>query len=473
MDRDADTNTPMLHPNAPRTSGRKMKQYVAATSVSLGALCAGTCLAWTSPALSQLSILTKTDNSTESFHLTNSEGAAVGGMIAIGALISAIPAGFLADKFGRKKIIFFVSLMFLLNWLLIIFAQNSATLIAGRIFAGIGTGAICVVGPMYIGEIAESSVRGILGAFINMFLCTGILLTCVFGSFTTWRVLSMILAAVPVIFGASFLFMPETPVYLVKISNLQRAEKTLLGLRGSNYDIHTELKDIQKEIDNSHKNSASIKDIFTSKANRRAFMSVVAVLAFQQLCGVNAVVFYTVPIFQAAGSSLSPNLAGIIIALVQVLSSYVSIFIIEKANRRFYLMLSSVGMLLFLTALGMYFHLKRLNVDISPLGFIPIGSAVMFMISFSIGYGPIPWLLMGELFAPEVKGIGNGFAIATNWSCAFLVTYFFPIINNSLGAHISFYICAGIMALATIYVAVVVPETRGTTLLEIQQILNK
>ncbi|XP_044261142.1 facilitated trehalose transporter Tret1-like isoform X2 [Tribolium madens] len=458
----------MLHPAA--NSTRKLKQYFAAISVSLGALCAGTCLAWTSPALAQLSI---TANSTESFHLTDSQGAAVGGMIAIGALISAIPSGFLADRFGRKNVIFVLSLTFLLNWILIIFAQNVTTLIIGRIFAGIGTGAICVVGPIYIGEIAEKSTRGVLGALINMFLCSGILLTCVFGSFTTWRVLSMILATVPVIFGVSFLFMPETPVYLVKTKNLEKAEKTLIEFRGSNYDINTELKEIQREVEASQQNSASIKDIFTSKANRRAFMSVVAVLAFQQLCGVNAVVFYTVPIFQAAGSSLPPDVVGIIIALVQVLSAYISLLVIEKANRKFYLMLSSVGMLLFLTALGMYFHLKSLNVDIGHLSFIPIGSAVMFMISFSFGYGPIPWLLMGELFAPEIKGVGNGFAIATNWSCAFLVTYFFPIIKSGLGAHVAFYICAGINALATVYVGFIVPETRGKTLLDIQQILNK
>ncbi|EFA10347.1 facilitated trehalose transporter Tret1 [Tribolium castaneum] len=468
MDLDTDTESPMLHP-AP-TSTRKLKQYCAAISVSLGALCAGTCLAWSSPALAQLSV---TANSTESFHLTDSQGAAVGGMIAIGALISAIPAGFLADKFGRKNVIFALSLTFLLNWILIIFAQNVTTLIIGRIFAGIGTGAICVVGPIYIGEIAEKSTRGVLGALINMFLCSGILLTCVFGSFTTWRVLSMILGTVPVIFGGSFLFMPETPVYLVKAKNLEKAEKTLIEFRRSNHDINTELKEIQREVEASQQNAASIRDVFTSKANRRAFMSVVAVLAFQQLCGVNAVVFYTVPIFQAAGSSLRPDLVGIIIGLVQVLSAYVSLLVIEKANRKFYLMLSSVGMLLFLTALGMYFHLKSLNVDISHLSFLPIGSAVMFMVSFSFGYGPIPWLLMGELFAPEIKGVGNGFAIATNWSCAFLVTYFFPIIKSGLGAHVAFYICAGINALATVYVGFVVPETRGKTLLDIQQILNK
>ncbi|KAJ3617779.1 hypothetical protein MTP99_006873 [Tenebrio molitor] len=456
MDRDVDTESPMLHPELPRAPGQKLKQYLATISVSLGALCAGTCLAWTSPALDQLSIA---NNSTsESFYVSDSEGAAVGGTIAIGALISAIPAGFLADKFGRKKLIFILSLMFLINWLLIIFAQNAITLIIGRVFAGIGTGAICV---------------GILGAFINMFLCTGILVTCVFGSFTTWRVLSMILAGIPVLFGGSFLFMPETPAYLVKMNNLEGAEKTLVGFRRRFYDIHAELKKhSERNRETSQQNSATIKDVFTSKANRRAFVSVVAVLGFQQLCGVNAVVFYTVPIFKAAGSSLSPSLAGIIIALVQVASSFASIFIIEKANRKFYLMFSSVGMLLFLTALGMYFHLKRLNVDISHLGFIPIGSAVMFMISFSVGYGPVPWLLMGELFAPEIRGIGNGFAIATNWSCAFLVTYFFPIINSSLGAHVAFYICAGIMAVATIYVGFIVPETRGTSLLEIQRRLN-
>lgn len=442
----------------------------------MGTLCAGTCLSWTSPVFDQLMPHhsgNSSSNITQEFIVSPKEGAIIGGILAIGAFISAIPAGYFADKLGRKKVILVLSLSFLLNWILTIFAQNSLTLIMARIFAGIGTGGICVIGPIYIGEIAENSLRGTLGALLNMFLALGILITSVIGSFTTWRVLSMALCTIPIMFFVSFFFMPETPVFLLQKKQNNRAEKSLKFLRGHKYDTQNEMKEIEKEIENSQTKTGGIKDIFSTKGNRRAFLSVVVVAAFQQLCGINAVVFYTVPIFKAAGSNLSPSLAGILIGLVQVSFAYLSILIIDKANRKFYLMLSSTGMLLFSAALGMYFQLKQLNWDISYLNFLPIASAVMFMAFFSIGYGPVPWMLMGELFAPEIKGIGSGIAILCNWLCAFLVTFSFPIITDSIGSHVFFYIMTSLMAVATIFVYFVVPETRGKTLLQIQELLNK
>ncbi|XP_018576207.1 facilitated trehalose transporter Tret1-like isoform X2 [Anoplophora glabripennis] len=468
--------------NLPSLTTQKFKQYVATISVSLGAFCAGTVLSWTSPGLAHITIdgTNKTNGTfptdeipAPGFKITKSEEALVGAMLTIGALISAIPTGYLADKFGRKLIILGLSIPFLLNYLLISFAYNVETVVAGRFFAGIGLGGICVVAPMYIGEISEPSNRGMFGSFFQMFLSCGILFTCIIGSFANWMSLSLILAVAPVVFGVSFLFMPETPVYLVEKSKLDEAEKTLKELRGSSYDVSVELKTIQKEIMESREKKATLADIISDKANLRATLSVIGVLAFQQFSGINAVVFYTVAIFKAAGSNISPSLSAIIINLVQVVVSYISILIIEKANRKFYLMMSSSGMMLCLAGLGMFFHLKSLAVNVDHLGFIPLGSTVLFMICFSIGYGPVPWMLISELFSPEIKGIASGLAILANWVFAFIVTYSFPIINANLGDHVTFYIFASVMVCATIFVHFVVPETRGKSLLEIQDALNR
>lgn len=404
----------------------------------------------------------------ENFYLSEEEGAVVGGIIAIGALIAAIPVGFLADKFGRKLIIIGVASSFLFGWIFIILASNATMLIIGRFFSGMGTGATCLVGSLYIHEISQQSIRGILGSLTNLFLTIGILLTSIIGSFTSWRVLSTILGLIPLIFGIIFIFMPESPVYLIRKKDLKNAELVLLKLRGKDYDVQEEIKAIQKEIFLLQQNSSSIKDIFSNKFNRRALISVVGVLTFQQLCGINVIVFYTVPIFEAAGSSIPANWAGMIISSVQLLSAYVALFIIEKAPRRFYLIVSSAGMFLFMITLGMYFQLKQLNIDTYYIDFIPITSAIIFMICFSFGYGPIPWLLMGELISPEIKGIGNGAATAANWTSAFLVAFTFPIIS----AHVGFYICAVAAAIASVFVYFLVPETRGLSLIEVRDRFN-
>lgn len=239
-------------------------------------------------------------------------------MLAVGALVSALPAGFVAEKLGRKKAILLFGLSFLLNWAFIIFASNAITLYIGRFFAGIATGAMCVLCPMYIGEIAESSIRGALGSFFQMFLCIGILFTYFLGALVAWKSLSMLLAVVPIAFLVFFYFMPETPIFLLKKNLTSEAESTLKYFRGQSYDVELELKQMQRDLEDAAAKKAGVKDLVASKANRKALISALGLMTFQQLSGINAVIFYTVPIFKSAGSKLPPDVAAIIVAVVQV-----------------------------------------------------------------------------------------------------------------------------------------------------------
>ncbi|KAG5860909.1 hypothetical protein JTB14_025061, partial [Gonioctena quinquepunctata] len=447
---------------------------------SIGAFCAGTVLSWTSPALThillppgnQTNFSTPLPNS-PGFTITENEGAFVGSILTIGALFSAIPSGYLADKFGRKIVLLGLALAFLINWLILSFSSNLTMVLIGRFFAGIGLGGVCVVAPMYVGEIAETSTRGVLASLFQLFLASGVLFCCVMGSLINWVGLALVLAIAPVLFGGSFIFMPETPVYLVARNNVKQAEANLRKLRGSMYDIKVELRDIEKELMERKQVKASLSDVMLNRANLKALISVVGVLAFQQLTGISIMVFYTVKIFDASGSNISPFLAAIITNFMQVVVSYVSILVIEKANRKFFLNLSSVGMMLGMVAMGMFFHLKMLEVDTSHLSLIPLGSLMLFMVSFCIGYGAVPWMLLAELFAPEIKGIASGIGVLTNWGCAFIVTMAFPLMNSSFGIHFSFYTLGLMSALATIFVHFVVPETRGKTLAEIQEELHR
>ncbi|XP_056640659.1 facilitated trehalose transporter Tret1-like [Diorhabda sublineata] len=467
-----DTNTPMLD-----TPVRQFKQVVAVTSVSLGTFCAGTVLSWTSPALSHIEILPNatepiSSSSPPNFTVNSKEAAVIASTLTIGALVSAIPTGYFADKVGRKITVIALAAAFFVNWCLIGFANNFTIVVAARFFAGIGLGGICVVAPMYIGEITHASYRGLFGSFLQLFLSGGILFTCLAGNFVNWTYLSVILAIVPVLLGATFAFMPESPVYLLGKNKRNRAEKNLQELRGPFYDISDEINGMEQEL-MEHAKNAGIIEVVTNRAHMRAIVSAVGVLAFQQLCGINAIVFYTLSIFRAAGTDVSPFLSAVIIDLTQFLCSFVPIVVTEKANRKFFLMLSSIGMMICLTGLGMFFHLKIILSDASFLAFIPLSSLVLFMVSFCMGYGPVPWMLLSELFAPEIKGIASGFAILCNWMCAFLVTFSFPISNAAFGSHVTFYILGCVMGIATLFVHFVVPETRGKTLAQIQDEMNR
>ncbi|KAL0125279.1 hypothetical protein PUN28_004422 [Cardiocondyla obscurior] len=155
-----------------------------------------------------------------------------------------------------------------------------------------------------------------------------------------------------------------------------------------------------------------------------------------------------------------------------MVTTVVAAVIVDRAGRKPLLILSSSVMLISLVALGSYFNLKESESDVSNLGWLPLTSLTLFMIAFSIGMGPIPWMLMGEVFPAETKAVASGIAVMLNWFLVFLVTKSFPMMNKGLGADVTFWIFATIMAIATGFIYFFVPETKGKTSQEIQEELQ-
>lgn len=193
---------------------------------------------------------------------------------------------------------------------------------------------------------------------------------------------------------------------------------------------------------------------------------------FQQFSGINAVIFFVVDIFEMAGSSLDPSDCSIIVGVVQVLMTFAAAALVERAGRKLLLVQSSAVMCICLTTLGIYFNLKSSGRDVSSFGWIPLLSVVFFIISFSLGYGPIPWMMMGELLAPEVKGVASSLVVLFNWISVFIVTKTFPVLNKSLGSDFTFWIFAVIMAFGTFFGLKVLFETKGKSNAQIQLMLS-
>jgi len=466
---DKGTTSPMVYdPVEGQQQTSKIMQLVAAVGICFAAVAAGTALAWTSPVMGQIK---ESENNTYSVQVSPSSEPWVGSILAIGAFFGALPAGILAERIGRKYTTMSLGVPFLLSYGLISFASNTPMILAGRFFAGLATGASCVVAPMFVSEIAETSIRGALGACFQLFLTIGILYIYVVGAAVNWVVLSISCAVFPVLLIAAMFIIPESPTFLVKQGRRIDAGLALKWLWGDKADTNSALNNIQHDLD-SVSSDAKVSDLITVSSNRIALLVSLSLMLFQQFSGINAVIFYAQDIFEAAGSTLEPSICSIIVGVVQVLMTFASAVLIEKAGRKLLLLQSSIVMGSCLITLGVYFKLKDGGSDVSAIGWLPLAAVVLFIVSFSLGYGPIPWLIMGELFAPDVKGLASAIAVMFNWTLVFIVTQTFGPLNASIGSAATFWLFSGFMVLATLFVAIKVPETKGKSNAEIQAILG-
>lgn len=220
--------------------------------------------------------------------------------INIGCAVSCLPIGFLMKKFGRKRTMLSLVVPFMLGWTLVTWAANFATLLLGRFLLGLAGGAFCVSAPQYSAEIAENEVRGIIGSFFQLMLISGILFVYIVGAFTTVFWMNVICSLVPLMFGAIFYFMPESPIFFIEENKECHALKSFRCLRGDNYDAKMEVNDLKREISNSDESQESLREIFARPANLRAMLIGVSLLFFMQMCGINVVIFYSTVIFNVS-----------------------------------------------------------------------------------------------------------------------------------------------------------------------------
>lgn len=440
----------------------KIKQLVA--TICLGPITLGTSLSWTAPILPQLQDV----NSTTPFHITNEEGSWVGSMVAIGVLISALPSGYLADRFGVKKITIALIVPVILFTMLVVLGNNVYLLCLGRLFSGVATGGISVVGPMYISEISDISFRGILGSFFESLIYFGVLLAVVLGTYLPYKILTLIMGIFALLLVVVFAFFPESPTFLMKRNKRDSAEKAMRFYKCESFNFEKALDELYVSVHKEQK-KPSLSKVLRSKAVVRGFIAAVGLTVVQQLSAIDAIIFYTVQIFQAAGTDyLDPFLSSIIVCIVELIGAVFMVFIVERYNRRFFLYLSCGGTAVCLGVLGVYFHFKTLGMFFIGMGAIPLVSVVLYTIFFDVGLGAVLYLIYGELFSAEVKGLAIGLVITTNWVLLFLITKTFPIMMVDVGPHYTFYMYSLCMFLSVIFIKFWIPETRGKSLEQIQ-----
>lgn len=428
-------------------------------------MAAGTILGWTSPA-------TKDAIEKEyGFSVSNDEYGWIGSLMTIGAACICLPIGILIDVLGRKLAMLLLVFPFTLGWALIIWATNVGMLYAGRYIVGVSGGAFCVAAPIYTGEIAEKEIRGSLGSYFQLMITIGILFVYAIGSAVNVFYLSIICGAIPLIFGAVFFFMPETPMYLVSRGKDQEAKNSIRKLRGDAYDVDSELITLQLEHQNNVANKLPIKQAFTTTAAKKALAISMMLMFFQQVCGVNAIIFYTSNIFRDANSGISGSDGSIIVGVMQIIFTFIATLTVDRLGRRILLLVSETLMAVCCILMGVYFYLSKqpeYKDTVSSLSWLPLFSLCVFIAAFSLGFGPIPWMIIGELFPPGIKGVAGSISATFNWVLAFIVTKTFNLVRED----IPFWVFGSLCIVGVLYIYFFVPETKGKSLTQIQQMLG-
>ncbi|KAF2892678.1 hypothetical protein ILUMI_13495 [Ignelater luminosus] len=437
----------------------------------MGSVVIGTVLGWTS----NISVEMKKGNYNE-LPIDDDSLGWIGSSATLGAMVMSFPMGFMCDKLGRKLSMLLLTIPIIIGWLLIINANSLVMIYIGRFICGMIAGAYCVSAPLYTSEIAEKEVRGTLGSCFQLFYTIGLLFTYIVALAVDMKIYTIVLTVMPLVFAAIFFFEPETPIFRMKQKREAEARESLLRLRGNKYDVDAELREIKSALEEEDNNQVSFLKSIKKRSTKKAAIICFSLMFFQQATGVNAVVFYMSTIFESAGSGLDPKIATTIVGVIQVVSTFVSSLVIDRLGRRILLIGSNFFMAISGCLLGIFFTLQeRELVDrqtLATLGFLPIAALSLFMIVYSMGIGPIPWMISSELFPAEIKSLAISVAVTFNWFIAFLITKFYLNLKNAIGGDVTFYIFSVIGLVGTVFVSFVVPETKGKSFDQIQRELN-
>ncbi|XP_022205102.1 facilitated trehalose transporter Tret1 [Nilaparvata lugens] len=447
--------------------GRKTNLYIAAFTANIAFSSCGCCLAWTSPTLPPLM-------APESWLLVSVEQSSwVGSLIAVGGCVGPLMAGRLLDLIGRKSSLLCNMLLLLVAWAVLMAAQHVWMLYLGRLLTGVAVGLIFMAVPLYIAEITEDEDREALCALNELFLAAGFLTAYAAGSYLSYHNLIFVCIVMPVVFLLIFLWMPESPHYLLAKGKRQETIRILQWLRGGLPEdcIEKELIEIQALLDSSA-NQLTLRGICESRGGLRALYLTCALIFIQQFSGINAVQFYTQQIFARATEVLSPSLSCVLLGVVQAVSAVFTPPIVKYLGLKVPLIVSGAGVSVSHFMLGLYYYLDNCGYNVDSIQWLPVLSLLSFTFFFCFGFGPLPWATMGEMFPPNMKAMSSAFVTSFCFMLMFVITKFFSNFSSMLGSHSSFWLFSLLCALGTVFTYFYLPNTKGMSLQDIQDLLN-
>ncbi len=405
------------------------------------------------------------------FHLGPAEQGLVVSAVTFGALFGALAGGSSSDRFGRRWTNIAAGLSFVAGSVFSALAPNVDVLIASRVLIGLAIGLTSVAAPMYIAELSPARNRGKLVSLFQLAITIGILVSYIVDRALApdhaWRWM-LGLAFVPgALLVVGMIAMPESPRWLLKMGAEKAARQALLLVRSAD-EIEAEVKEIHDDL--AHNQPAAWSELLMPGL-RPALLVGVGLAVFQQVTGINTIIYYAPQIFQKAGlNSAATALAATAgIGVVNVFSTLIAVWLVDRVGRRPLLLAGLVGMTISVAALGVAQRFgSTFDVNQSSLAPITVGFIGLYIVCFAFSLGPVVWLMISEIFPNRARARAAGISTAANWTANFLVSLSFPIMQAMLGPSLWF-VYAAMGVAAFIFIIGWVPETRGKSLEDISR----
>ncbi|WP_299494213.1 sugar porter family MFS transporter [uncultured Shewanella sp.] len=420
----------------------------------------------------------------QAYH-SNSVGAGfnVASML-FGCAIGAFFAGRLADKWGRRTVLIIAAILFIISGWGAGIAATSGTFVFFRVLGGLAVGAASIISPIYIAEVAPARYRGALASLQQVSILAGLLaaffsnytLAKIAGSsiaifwlgFEAWRWMFWVEIIPALLFLFALFFIPESPRYLVAENQNARARKVLTRLYGL-HQGRIKMSEIHGSLLSDHPPSfTDLKNTETGKLHHVVWVGV-GIAALQQFIGINVIFYYGSVLWQAAGfSEDNALLINVLTGVVSITACIVTMLLIDLWGRKPFLLLGSIGMSV--TLLLMVYAFSKAGIDangdlqLGRFGLLALMSANAYVFFFNVSWGPVMWVILGEMFPNQIRGSGLAVAGLVQWGANFCVTISFPLFLSLFGLAITYSLYAIAALVSVAFVIIYVYETKGKEL---------
>ena len=401
----------------------------------------------------------------------------------LGAALGAWGAGRLGDRYGRIRVMVAAAALFIISAIGSGLATGPVSLTFWRVVGGLGVGAASVIAPAYIAEISPASIRGRLGSLQQLAIVVGIFVALLIDALLAriaggagedlalgleaWRWMFISEALPGVIYGALSLTIPESPRYLVQKRQKARARKVLAQVLETGVDER--IAEIERSVAAEERNDATFADLRGPALGLRPIVWVGILLSvFQQAVGINVIFYYSSALWQQVGFSEADALTiTVITSVTNIAVTLVAIATIDKVGRRALLLVGSAGMSLSLGTLATTFATARVEGGEPVLGdtagIVALVAANLFVVFFGVSWGPVVWVLLGEMFSNRIRAFALGLAAAAQWITNFLISQTFPTLAD-IGLGVAYGLYTAFAVLSLLFVAKYVQETNGRQL---------
>ncbi len=388
----------------------------------------------------------------------------------IGTIVGSITVGQAADALGRRAVLIVLAALFFISALGCALAWDWWPFLIFRFIGGLAIGGASVVSPMYIAELSPAAHRGRLVALTQFNIVLGILLAYLSNYIIVTlhlgeneaRWMFGVMAAPAALFFFLLLTIPQSPRWLVAKGRVEEARAVFLQCGTDTGSVDEEIKEIQASLDLAHH---AVEEPFFQAKYRKPILLAVAIAAFNQLSGINAILYYSANIFKMAGADKASALfQSVIIGLTNLIFTMAALTVIDRFGRRKLMLVGSVGYIasLSVAAYSFYTHSG---------GALLLGTLLVFIAAHAFGQGAVIWVFLSEIFPNRVRARGQALGSSVHWIMAAAISWTFPVIAEQSGGHIfAFY--ALCMVGQLMWVMMIMPETKGVSLEQIQKRLG-